>query len=137
MDRRCTVCKLIKPASEFYNSHTSGKRYGKHQCKVCERSRSQTRYRKNAKRMKETRYGKTIQRLYGITQSEYDDRWIAQNGLCPVCHQKPNDKLHIDHCHKTGKVRGLLCRKCNLGLGYFEDDILRLENAIKYLQKHR
>jgi peptide methionine sulfoxide reductase MsrB len=61
-----------------------------------------------------------------------------QGGLCAIC-QKPYDwetsALYIDHCHTTGKVRGLLCRNCNKGLGHFFDDVANLARAIEYLKK--
>ena len=43
-------------------------------------------------------------------------------------------RLAVDHCHKTGKIRGLLCTKCNIGLGYFNDDVILLKNSIRYLE---
>ena len=55
-----------------------------------------------------------------------------QNGVCAICFGKTK-KLHIDHCHKTKKVRGILCARCNLALGLFGDQIKYLENAISYL----
>ena len=55
-----------------------------------------------------------------------------QNGLCGIC-EKYFEKLHVDHCHTTNKIRGLLCNHCNLALGKFKDDIKRLSNAINYL----
>ena len=71
---------------------------------------------------------------YGITLQEYLGMWQEQNGLCKICN-KPSKKvrLGIDHCHKTNKIRGLLCNSCNSGLGLFQDDSKILALAIKYL----
>ena len=74
---------------------------------------------------------------YGLTRETWDAMIIAQNGLCGICanpmvkHREPC----IDHCHDTGKVRGLLCVSCNLGLGKFEDSTEILSRAILYLTK--
>jgi len=57
-----------------------------------------------------------------------------QDGYCIICFEKCDDVLVIDHCHITGKVRGLLCQQCNAGLGNFKDDPKRLEKAISYLK---
>ena len=57
----------------------------------------------------------------------------AHDGLCDIC-RDPIDVIHLDHCHATGKVRGLLCRYCNHGLGQFKDSISRLLNAAEYLR---
>jgi Recombination endonuclease VII len=57
-----------------------------------------------------------------------------QNGLCAICKRKPAKKLCVDHCHATGIVRGLLCRKCNTGLGCYEDNPTFLRSATAYLE---
>lgn len=73
-------------------------------------------------------------RKYGITMGDYQTMNENQKGLCLICFGKSKGKrLSIDHCHETNIVRGLLCDKCNLGLGCFNDDIGRMKNAISYL----
>lgn len=79
-----------------------------------------------------------IQR-YGLTLEDWDQMLIAQSGRCAVC----NDQFHndpkepaVDHNHQTGKVRGLLCNNCNLGLGHFTESAARLQSAIAYLHAH-
>lgn len=71
-------------------------------------------------------------RRYGITFAEFAVMIDRCGGKCEIC--KKNDFQAIDHCHETGKVRGLLCHKCNLSLGGFNDNIDSLRNAIKYLE---
>lgn len=71
-------------------------------------------------------------RKYGLSVGEFDSMTLAQAGRCPICGSAPT-RLQVDHCHTTGKVRGLLCRECNLGLGIFGDDVDRLFRAIRYL----
>lgn len=66
---------------------------------------------------------RTIKRKYGISQIEYEAMFKKQKGRCAICHREPGEKpLHIDHCHKTGVVRGLLCHQCNWYLGTIEAD---------------
>ena len=63
----------------------------------------------------------------------------AQNGRCKICGTDTpmgNGAFHVDHCHMTNKVRGLLCHKCNVGLGHFNDNISLLSTAILYLNEH-
>ena len=60
-----------------------------------------------------------------------------QNGLCAICKRKPKKKLGVDHCHVTGVVRGLLCNKCNSGLGFYEDNPAFLRTATAYLEVFR
>jgi hypothetical protein len=78
--------------------------------------------------------------LSGITLSfeEYLVMVSRQKGVCAICKKinKNGRALAIDHCHKTGKVRGLLCGKCNIGIGLLDDDIKLLQKATKYLKLH-
>ena len=69
---------------------------------------------------------------YGITMSDYNNLFEKQSGCCAICH-KFYEALCVDHNHMTGKVRGLLCRKCNVGIGVLNDDIKILTDAVKYL----
>ena len=71
---------------------------------------------------------------FGISLKDYNDLLLKQGNLCAICFQpEKNKRLAVDHNHKTGKVRGLLCQKCNRGLGLFNDDSILVENAYKYL----
>ena len=71
---------------------------------------------------------------YGLTETAFDDlRRKPPN--CAICRTSFNDaRLHIDHCHTTGRIRGLLCSRCNQGLGFFKDDPNLFTNAAKYLK---
>lgn len=82
-----------------------------------------------------------LERNYGISLDEYLAFYEKQNGLCAICQQEgfkmhPNQKTNIvvDHCHKTGAVRGLLCHNCNRALGLLQDSKEYLERAIGYLE---
>jgi len=74
---------------------------------------------------------------YGLTPEEYAVILDNQDGLCAICNSSPKESLHgvlaVDHCHKSGKMRGLLCNQCNLGLGCFDDSYIHLQNALEYL----
>lgn len=74
---------------------------------------------------------------YGITPEAYEQLKISQNGACAICKTVPKAALHVDHNHVTNKIRGLLCVKCNTGLGSFSDDTLRLRLAADYLEKYK
>jgi hypothetical protein len=77
--------------------------------------------------------GKRI-RSYGISEDEFDQMMINQEGKCYICKgDNGSIALCIDHDHLTGKVRGLLCNKCNRGLGLFSDDLVLLKRAMNYL----
>jgi len=78
---------------------------------------------------------KTRLKRYGLTPAQFASLAQHQHGECAICAAMPKT-LHVDHCHSTGKVRGLLCAWCNTGLGYFRDETETLSQAILYLQRH-
>lgn len=71
---------------------------------------------------------------FGITIDEYDAMFKAQRGRCAVCGEKYGRTLHVDHCHRTNAVRGLLCQKCNMAIGLLQDSVKLLTRAITYLK---
>jgi hypothetical protein len=73
----------------------------------------------------------------GVTTEDYDRMLMQQHGACAICKQKPDERLCVDHCHATDEVRGLLCRKCNAGLGFYDDDSNRLREAADYVDARR
>lgn len=74
-------------------------------------------------------------RRYGLTVDDYWKMFDEQGGRCAICQEaRGRRELAIDHCHTTGRVRGLLCNRCNPGLGNFRDDVARLRAAIAYLE---
>lgn len=84
------------------------------------------------------------QAQFGITQEEYDALWEGQHGRCAICDKALKAQgtngygsAHIDHCHRTNIVRGLLCGQCNLGIGQLREDIWILKRAIAYLNKFK
>ena len=81
----------------------------------------------------------TMKRRYGITEADYLTMLKSQQGHCALCYRTPNQeryfRLNIDHCHRTGKVRGLLCTPCNHAIGQLGDSAEHLQKAVAYLSR--
>jgi len=79
-----------------------------------------------------------LKRKYNITPEEYEAMLERQGGVCDICHQvcRSGRRLAVDHCHSSGKVRGLLCIKCNTTVGWLEGDPELLMPAIEYLKRN-
>ena len=103
-------------------------------CKECCAKRTRSKYDLDKQR------ARILKKKYGITSEEYDQMLSEQNYRCYICH-KHEDKLDrslaVDHCHKTGKVRGLLCGNCNRFLGQIDDNVNTAERLLEYLQKYQ
>lgn len=80
------------------------------------------------------KWGSALFRKLGLTMARYHEMCEAQGWACKICQRTPNTALHVDHCHETNKIRGLLCGGCNVGLGHFGDDPERMEKAAEYLR---
>lgn len=120
--------------------HPDRKIRAKGMCKAC------------YKRAEYVKDGKDIRvrircRRHGLSSKQLEEMYAAQHGLCASCAypfsylNAPGPRMwhstpHIDHDHETGVVRGLLCAKCNAGIGFFFDDPIRLEMASEYLRRH-
>lgn len=86
-----------------------------------------------------------LKRSYGLTLEEFDVMLTTQGGRCALCDglftelapRRNRQTIHVDHDHATGKVRGLLCVNCNLGIGYFGESVAKLQRAIRYLNQGR
>ncbi len=76
-----------------------------------------------------------LKKTYGLSLDDYDKLLAGQDGVCKICHRpKMVNNLHVDHCHSTGRIRGLLCVRCNYVLGLFHDEQILFERSIKYLK---
>lgn len=83
-------------------------------------------------------YDRALQKKYGITLADREKMFAAQEAACAICKTTEFGKRalgHTDHCHKTGKVRGVLCARCNAGLGYYWDSPQLLRAAADYLER--
>jgi hypothetical protein len=126
-EKRCPRCKTTKPIDEFPLSRSSADLHAGH-CKECHR----------AKYDPEKYRDYFLRRRYGVTAAEFDALFGAQGGRCAICPAEvgpSGSALAVDHCHSTGKVRGILCANCNNGLGRFGDDPERLRAAASYLER--
>ena len=92
-------------------------------------------YHKNRERLLKYKIDYQRKKKYNLSRQDYDTMVKNQNGVCAICHEKctRHGRLSVDHCHTTNRVRGLLCDRCNRGLGNFKDNIIFLNRAIKYL----
>lgn len=147
MDKKCSKCFEVKTLDNYHNK---GKGFIRNDCKECVRlygieyrkiNKESIKKKKHDYRIKkpEIKYNSHLKIKYGITLQEYNVILKAQYYSCAICLEKDKgDKryrnLFLDHCHSTGKVRGLLCKNCNYGLGNFKDNIELFSKAIKYLQ---
>jgi hypothetical protein len=144
MEKYCAHCKTTKPLNMFHKS--KNKPFGRHdQCKECRKLMNQTPHSRQVvlearkryyQKHKKTIRSKDLFKRFGITLDDYNRILKEQNDSCKICstHLEAFKKgLHVDHCHKTGKVRGILCTNCNTGLGMFKDNPELLTLAISYL----
>jgi hypothetical protein len=159
----CKQCGVTKPLDDFYR-HPTARDGRRGQCKACILYRASLRYQDDPEKFKERtrlyresnpdqlreykrrRKEKTrewcrtrLLRQYGLDEGEFDAMAAAQGDRCAICETDTpggaHNVWHIDHCHDTGRVRGLLCQRCNVGLGYFSDDPAVLSAAVDYLER--
>lgn len=158
--KKCTYCKIEKPLDAFYKI-ANGTKGVRPRCKECmallERKKyaSDEEYKNRklnmqavkmredaefrAKHYASCRSGH-LRRSYGLTQADFEKMLDSQGGGCAICGTKQKygeqkTRMVVDHCHKTNKVRGILCDLCNTALGKFHDNTNLLESAIVYLNK--
>lgn len=128
----CKKCGQEKQDEEFCKDKAAKSGF-KALCRSCNKLKCKSYYESNKHRNKDN----NLKRLYKITESEYNQMFTKQGGLCSICSRPENHMgraLSVDHDHKTGKVRGLLCNSCNRGLGLFLDEPERLRKAASYLE---
>jgi hypothetical protein len=90
---------------------------------------------RNTRARRQTLRRSMLKQNYGLTEEQEASMRDAQGDACAVCRQLFTSTPRVDHCHATGAVRGLLCHKCNVGLGVFDDDPERLRHAADYLER--
>ncbi|MFD5951070.1 endonuclease VII domain-containing protein [Streptomyces collinus] len=112
----CRTCGEIKPHSEWHRNATASDGLST-RCKAC--------------RAVQGRQGH-LKRQYGITEAERDGLIASQGGVCCICLSAVPE--HVDHCHKTGRVRGVLCFSCNAALGQFKDRPDAIRRAAAYVE---
>lgn len=136
MLRKCTVCATEALTEEdlgIFVKQARGRHGYRNLCKQCQ---SDTTYRKDPLKSLDN----SLRSKYGITIDDYNNMFAIQEGCCAICgvHQTQLDKrLSVDHDHSTGKVRQLLCQPCNLLIGFANDNIEILSEAISYINRHK
>lgn len=142
--KKCSGCNQEKKLSAFplssYRRKDGSQNYAAW-CRACYVN-SAARYQKeHPEKAREWGSKKHRRRKYGLTQQQYEAMIQNQKSLCAIC-QEPEThitrgghqgQLAVDHCHVTGKIRGLLCFRCNVALGKFRDNPIYLQNAMVYL----
>ena len=153
MDRDCLNCgESISPSkrkdsvycskscgrSHYYRRHKPRLRAQQNEWRENNRETYRAGAKKYYKKNRESILARERKRNYGISEEEYNALLEKQRGRCAIClgdstRNTRTWSFHVDHDHATGQVRGLLCSSCNLGLGHFGDDPIRLQAAAKYL----
>lgn len=146
MEKRCITCGLSKPRSEFPRQAATRDGLMRY-CRACNNARvaawkaanpDKVRASYEAGRARATlrerarRLGK-----YGLTPEQYEAMLAEQEGRCAGCRRPFSATPYIDHCHASGRVRGLLCNGCNKALGFAEDDPDRLRALARYVEAKR
>lgn len=135
MSKICTKCGEEKPPERFSRR---GEKY-KSSCKDCHNKyvretwyvNNRERHVKSVAAWKKNNRASVRASEYGVTKQVIEELWAR--GCCDIC-GRSDLKLHIDHCHESNNIRGILCERCNHGLGHFKDSIDNLESAIVYLK---
>ncbi|MGW7419284.1 endonuclease VII domain-containing protein [Streptomyces sp. NPDC054813] len=112
----CRTCGVVKPHTEWHRNATASDGLST-SCKACRATKSRADH---------------LKRNYGLTEAERDALVAAQYWLCAICLTAP--PIHVDHCHKTGRVRGVLCFNCNSAIGKLRDDPDAARRAAAYLE---
>ena len=130
--RKCNKCNEILPVTDFHikaDKNTNHYRFNS-PCKFCANlNRNKNYYKAHRLKIK-----------YNLSQEEYDLKLKEQNYSCAICDIHKDDyskEFSVDHCHKTGKVRSLLCTQCNSGIGFFRENITVMKKAIQYIKKYQ
>lgn len=142
-NKTCKICNEKKPVENF---HKLKKWYASY-CKICQAAFIKEWRLKNldsikakkAERWKQMpaikKADKHLKRRYGISMQDYLVILESQKGVCKICGQESiRKRLSVDHCHTSGRVRGLLCERCNSILGRVKDNPIIFDNAALYLR---
>ena len=145
MTKVCPQCKIEKSSGDYYKRYSKQypiEKRGKYltsKCKQCTHTNKKVWDKLNPDKLKSKSKRNGLKRNYNITINEYNDLLAKQNYKCDVCKLHRDEfkyDLGVDHCHKTGKVRGLLCGNCNMSIGGLKDNKELLKSAIEYLVKY-
>ena len=137
MEKTCPSCETLKPLTAFTIRKSGRVGQAVSHCTECRVAKRKVDRQIDPERFLNIERKSKFKRHYGISLEQYDEMLENQGGGCAICGTtKPSERTKyfaVDHCHSTSKVRGLLCSKCNRGLGLFNDKPERLKAAAKYL----
>src|SRR4051812_14012735 len=119
--RRCKTCSKSRALKDFYRVLPF--KWRRHECKFCEKRKRTERLRDRKRKEPEYIRARTLRYKYGMTLEAFNKMLMSQNNRCKICKSSDHGKstmqgFSVDHDHKTGKVRALLCHHCNAGLGF-------------------
>lgn len=142
IEKRCPRCNETKSIDDFGTTrrkYASGVRVRPQAyCKACRVAKQTAWDRANPEKLRDLRRRVKLRKNYGITPDQHAAQLATQGGLCAICGRKldglSRQTVHVDHCHGTGQLRGILCGSCNTGLGNFRDSESNLIAAIEYLR---
>ena len=134
--KNCPKCGIKKERSEFHKDKTRNDGLAGF-CKPCLLQKTQKWRDENPDELKQSQRRTRRKREYGVSREDYDSMLLEQNNKCAICKDTIGYEAAVDHDHKTGKVRGLLCGKCNSGIGLLKDNPEILRSAAKYLDQHQ
>lgn len=134
--KRCPICEELKERSEFYKWKSRQDGLTAY-CKFCFNKKNKGWMKENPDKLPtlDEKRNSHRKRKFGLSKEEYDQMLIDQNNQCAICKRKIGREAAVDHCHTTNKIRGLLCRSCNLGLGAFKDNMDTIRKAINYINE--
>lgn len=141
--KTCTKCHTSKPYTAFRQRKLKTMTSYRSHCRECERKEHRDWYSRNkeyTKLYQESRKTSTedrrLNRIYGISLKDLNLMVKDQDNKCKICGDSfLNSRMCVDHCHKTGKIRGILCNKCNSGIGLLKDSRDVVKNAYNYLEE--
>jgi nitrate/TMAO reductase-like tetraheme cytochrome c subunit len=130
----CKLCEQEKPLGDFYSSYDkwANKKYVGTRCKPCH-----LKYKQDSLNTPKNRKREKLKLRYGLSYEQWEKIREEENFSCMICgisEEGTGKHLSVDHCHNSGKVRGVLCNSCNTMLGHAQDNIKILESAVNYLQ---
>ena len=138
--KQCLTCKKFKTLEEYYwagpDNRYHNKKYPSSYCSECHRAKRREWYKNSDSNKRKVRASE-LRTKFGITIEEYEELAAYQQHVCAIC-EEPCSRgisLAVDHCHKTGKIRGLLCCRCNRVLGQMNDSPNLLRRAADYLEE--
>lgn len=144
---RCPSCDQWKVLDEFHKWN-KGLYGASRYCKLCSNEKARRNHVENRAKgtdgwdkHREGYRDRYYKKYYGISLQEFEEKFLQQDCKCAICEvlldiDEDSRKAHLDHCHESGKIRGILCVNCNQGIGSMKENIFILNKAIMYLEEH-